>query len=188
MKKCYIYMLTNTNNGKRYIGSSINPKRRFIQHKSDYKYRKLGNPMYKDMEKGDKFKMDIIYETTIENRYIDETRFQKELNPEYNINYATYSEEKHKEWTEANKEKSNEYSKNYKRKYRKERKWQSDSLEYRRQHYDAINEKRREKRNKKCLYNGEVMTVGALEHRLQRSGFKKYASIINKAVEDYNRR
>ena len=37
MKQCYIYVIFNKNNIPIYVGRSVNPKQRFIQHKYDGK-------------------------------------------------------------------------------------------------------------------------------------------------------
>ena len=41
---CGIYMLLNTKNGKRYVGSSINIRKRLWEHRALLRHNKHGNP------------------------------------------------------------------------------------------------------------------------------------------------
>ena len=77
-----IYMITCIANRKRYIGQSIDIKRRFSQHK-----RKPPQQMREDFEKYgvDAFKFEILEECASNELDKKETAYMNELQPEYNI-------------------------------------------------------------------------------------------------------
>ena len=77
-----IYMITCLANSKRYIGQSIDIKRRFSQHR-----RKPPNQMLADFEQYgvDAFKFEILEECAANELDKKETAYMNELQPEYNI-------------------------------------------------------------------------------------------------------
>ena len=77
-----IYMITCLANSKRYIGQSIDIKRRFSQHR-----RKPSNQMLADFEQYglDAFKFEILEECAANELDKKETAYMNELQPEYNI-------------------------------------------------------------------------------------------------------
>lgn len=77
-----IYMITCLANSKRYIGQSIDIKRRFSQHR-----RKPPNQMLEDFERHgvDAFKFEILEECAANELDKKETAYMNELQPEYNI-------------------------------------------------------------------------------------------------------
>lgn len=77
-----IYMITCLVNSKRYIGQSIDIKRRFSQHR-----RKPPNQMLEDFEQYgvDAFKFEILEECAANELDKKETAYMNELQPEYNI-------------------------------------------------------------------------------------------------------
>ena len=77
-----IYQITCTVNGKRYVGQSIDIKRRFNQHK-----RKPPDGMREDFELYgvDKFKFEVLEECAPENLTAREDFYLDTLKPEYNI-------------------------------------------------------------------------------------------------------
>ena len=89
--KCGIYLLTNTLNGKRYIGSSINLGRRLSFYYSDTHMRHVLQRstmlIYLSILKyGIKsFRLDIVEYCDISILHQRETYYIEKLNPEYNI-------------------------------------------------------------------------------------------------------
>ena len=77
-----IYMITCTANGKRYIGQSIDIKRRFGQHR-----RNPPHQMREDFERYgvDAFSFEIMEECAPELLDEKETTYMNEFQPEYNI-------------------------------------------------------------------------------------------------------
>ena len=77
-----IYQITCMANGKRYIGQSIDIKRRFNQHR-----RKPPYQMREDLERFgiDAFKFEILEECAPNELDKKETAYMNELQPEYNI-------------------------------------------------------------------------------------------------------
>lgn len=57
-----------------------------------------------------------------------------------------------------------EYEKEYREKYKEEKK------QYDNQYYEAHKEEKKQYKNQKCLYNGEILTLSALQQRFSRKG------------------
>lgn len=86
--KCGIYMLLNTTNGKRYIGSSINLRTRLWKHRSLLRHNKHDNPHLQNAWNKygeDSFVYSIIELCDVENRFHREQFYVDNLAPEYNI-------------------------------------------------------------------------------------------------------
>ena len=148
MKISALYKIINTVTGDFYIGSSKNVKRRWAVHKCQSVWNRYpNNPMYLDMRKygTDKFSFQILEEVEIEQLKEMEQQFIETLKPTYNRNRADgWDVERYKEWQEEYRktDKSKEYQKQY-------------QLEY---------------ENQLCLYNGQIITLGALRKSLKRRG------------------
>lgn len=91
---CGIYRITNTINGKVYIGSSVDVRGRFNSHKSDLKLNKHGNSRLQRAwnKYGEQaFVFEIIEECapdtvrSIEQRYLDELFLKHDRNTFYNL-------------------------------------------------------------------------------------------------------
>lgn len=85
---CGIYMLLNTKNGKRYIGSSVNIRKRLNIHRSLLKHNKhdnkhLQNAWNKYGEKA--FNYSILEKCNEDERFIREQFYVDTIHPEYNI-------------------------------------------------------------------------------------------------------
>lgn len=76
----YIYKLTNTINGKIYIGKTNNPKRRLIQHKS-LSNKNNGYYIHNAISKYgiSNFNFDILYETDLEEDCLEKEMFYIDL-------------------------------------------------------------------------------------------------------------
>lgn len=85
---CAVYMIINTKNGKRYIGSSKNVRNRLWGHRANLRHNKHYNHLLQDdwNEYGENsFEYSIIEICTIENKFDREQYYVQTLNPEYNI-------------------------------------------------------------------------------------------------------
>lgn len=138
-----VYKIMNTVTGDFYIGSSIDVKRRWREHKRPSTWKKKPNsPMYQDMQKYgvDKFRFQILcpvmtdYLTQVEQELIDM------IQPAYNKNKAKVMESYKK------------YMKEYRKEYYKE---------YMKEYFSQL-----------CFYNDKTLTLGALTQRLKKQGIK----------------
>lgn len=85
---CGIYMLLNTKNGKRYVGSSINIRKRLWEHRALLRHNKHGNPHLQNAwnKYGENFFEYSVLEKCDEDiRFIREQFYVDTLHPEYNI-------------------------------------------------------------------------------------------------------
>ena len=88
LEVCGIYMLLNTTNGKRYVGSSINIKKRLWEHRANLRHnhhdnQHLQNAWNKYGEKS--FDYSILEICSPEQRFSREQFYVNTLHPEYNI-------------------------------------------------------------------------------------------------------
>ena len=162
-----VYKITNTVTGDFYIGSSKNVKLRWAQHKCQYVWKKCpNNPMYIDMQKYglDKFDFQVIAEVEAGSLKETEQQFIETLKPTYNNNRANGLDiERHKE---------------YQKEYKKTDKYKKFQKQY---------------HNQLCYYNGETITLNALQKRFLRKGIehptieaKKYLIKNNNPIEFYD--
>lgn len=151
-KACGVYKIENTITGDFYIGSSIDVKRRWREHKRPSVWNRYSkHPLYSDMQKYgvDKFDFQILAEVEIEQLKETEQEFIEMLKPTYNnINAKGWDVKRYKEHRK-------EYYKEY-------------------QYSDKYKEHRKEYRNQLCSYNGETLTLNALSARFQRAGVEHY--------------
>ena len=147
-----IYKITNTVTGDFYIGSSKDVKRRWANHKCQSTWKKHpNNPMYIDMQNYgvDKFELQILAEIEVDKLKETEQRFIELLKPTYNnINANGCNVERYKEYQK-------DYQKEYQKEYRKTDKCKAYQKEY---------------QNQLCCYNGETITLCALQTRFRRKG------------------
>ena len=141
-----IYKIVNTITGDFYIGSSKDVKRRWVEHKCPSTWKNNPNKqLYKDMQKYsvDKFEFQVVQVVEPEHLKETEQQFIETLKPTYNSNRANgWDIERHKE---TRRKDSKEFRETHK--------------EYHKQ-YD----------NQQCLYNGQIITLGALRKSLKRRG------------------
>ena len=152
MKISGIYRITNTITGDFYIGSSNDVKRRWNEHKCKSKWNEQpNNQMYIDMRKHgvDKFVFEIIEEVEENKLKEAEQQFIETLQPSYNQMNA-------KGW---NIERYKEYRKEYMKEYQKSDK----GKESKRKANNKYN-------NQLCFYNGQTLTLNALQKRFKRKG------------------
>lgn len=155
-----IYKFLNENNEVIYIGSTINLYRRMAGHnacikagsdhgrKQDF-YKFLNEEFYK-----------IEFEI-VDNYREKEQLLIEELHPVFNLIRATT-------YLGVRKNRNSKYNKQYREKYK-------DRVSFcKKQWYEKnkkkMMEKSKEKRNRKCLYNGEVLSFRALCYRLKNQG------------------
>lgn len=109
-----VYKIINTITNDFYIGSSKNVKRRWLEHKRPYIWKKnQNNPMYMDMQNYgvDKFEFEILAEAEIEQLKETEQEFIETLKHTYNSNRAKGLDiERYKEYQ---KEYQKEFYKEY---------------------------------------------------------------------------
>ena len=144
MKIIGIYKITNIITGDFYIGSSNDVKRRWAQHKRQSAWNKQpNNQLYQDMRKYgvEKFVFEVLEEVEEGSLKEKEQKFIETLKPTYNNRNANGLD------IERCKKYQKEYQKTDKRKkYNKE--------------YD----------NQLCCYNGQTLTLRALQKRFWRKG------------------
>lgn len=170
-KACGVYKIENTITGDFYIGSSIDVKRRWREHKRPSRWKANPNSqLYKDMKKYgvDKFDFQILTEVEPEQLKETEQQFIEMLKPTYNNynakgldveRYKEHLKEYSKEYHKSDKYK--EYNKEYIKEYQKSDKYK----EYKKEHD-------KEYQNKLCSYNGETLTLHALSIRFHRVGIE----------------
>ena len=154
-----VYQIVNLVTRECYIGSSRNIERRWLSHRRPSTWKRCTNsPLYLDFQKYglEKFSFEIVEETTNlrerEQYYIDL------LKPAYNnIRANGIDIEKRKEAARkaARKYQQTEKGKAVHRKYQQTEKGKEAS----RKHYSQL-----------CSYNGETLTLKALEMRFRRHG------------------
>lgn len=184
-----VYKIVNTVTGDFYIGSSADVKRRWGEHRRLSTWKQHPNsPMYKAMQEYgvDKFKFQILVPVMEEYLTQVEQEFIELLKPTYNNNNAKGLDT---ERDKASRRKAtmkyyhSDKGKEYKIKYNRSEKGKEASRKY--YHSDKGREVRKKYYNRLCLYNGETLTLSALESRFRRAGIshpvlesKKY--LINK--------
>ena len=151
-----VYKITNIVTGDFYIGSSIDVKRRWREHKRPSVWNRYSkHPLYSDMQKYgvDKFDFQILAEVEIEQLKETEQEFIEMLKPTYNnINAKGWDAKRYKE---------------HRKEYYKEYQYSDKYKEHRKEYY-------KEYHNQLCSYNGETLTLNALSARFQRAGVEHY--------------
>ena len=168
MKISGIYKITNTVTGDFYIGSSKNINKRWVNHKCPSTWKRYSNnPMYLDMQRYgiDKFEFQVIEEVEEGSLKDAEQQVIENLQPTYNSNNANgwdfeRYKEYHKEYNKSDKGKESQ------KKYQKSDKGKESQKK-------AVNKYQ----NQLCSYNGETITLHALQMRFKRQG------IINPTAE-----
>ena len=163
-----IYKITNIITGDFYIGSSKDIKLRWYIHKTPYTIKQHPNvKLYKAMAQygRDNFTIEVIEETN--NLREREQYWIEYLKPVYNDRHADG----------YNIERKKESMRRASRKYHRTHKCSAETLA-----------KKRAYRSRLCLYNGETLTLNALNLRFRRQGIvnpmleaKKYL------IEDYSK-
>ena len=152
-----VYKITNNITGDFYIGSSKDIKLRWYIHKSPYTIKQHPNvKLYKAMTQygRDNFTIDIIEETN--NLREREQYWIEYLKPVYNDRHADgYNIERKKESMRRGS-----------RKYHRTHQCSAETLANKKAYLSRL-----------CLYNGETLTLNALNLRLRRQG------IVNPMLE-----
>ena len=150
MKISGIYKITNTVTNDFYIGSSKNVKLRWANHKYPSTWNKCpSNPMYLDIQKYglDNFEFQILAEVEADSLKETEQKFIEMLKPTYNSNNAKGLN------IERQKKSNKEYEKTDKRK--------KSHKKAQKKYYNQL-----------CYYNGENLTLNALQARFSRAGIE----------------
>ena len=143
-----IYKITNKITGDFYIGSSKDVKLRLAVHKCKSTWKNYPNKqLYQDMQKYgvDKFEFEILEEVEADSLKEKEQYFIETLKPTYNSNRANGFD------FERRKKYNKEYQKSDKGK---------------KAHRKAQNKYG----NRLCFYNGQTLTLNALQNRFWRQG------------------
>ena len=166
-----VYKVVNTVTGDFYIGSSVDVKRRWSEHKRTSKWNERPNSMLYKAMKGygiDKFSFQIL--AMVEPEYLKqvEQEFIDMLKPEYNNNNAKgFNVEREKE-----RHKSSKY-KMIKKEYQKTDKGK-----------EVLRKGWKKYMNKMCFYNGETLTLNALRCRFYRAGIEhSFSEAIKYLIE-----
>lgn len=163
-----VYKITCTITGDFYIGSSVNVKTRWAEHKrpSTWKHNPK-NKLYKAMQKyGIKaFSFEILAECPPERLRRKEQEAIETLRPTYNSHDAFVTEESHRQ-------KHNSYerdwnAKNKDRKSARNRRYNESHRAYKNAHNALYN---KSYLNHRCLYKGEELTLNGLVSRFKRQG------------------
>lgn len=157
-----VYKITNNITGDCYIGSSCNIRKRWRSHRSPAAWANLPNSkLYQDMAQYglNNFTFEIIEIT--DNRVEREQYWISQLSPKYNSYRALRTEEERlsemKEYYESHKPEYLARKKEYYKAHREEILPQKNAYQ-------------KEYCNRKCLYNGEILTLNTLSARFRRQG------------------
>lgn len=173
-----VYKIVNTVTGDFYVGSSMDVKRRWRQHKWSPTWERHPNSkLYKDMKKYgvDKFRFQILAPVMEEYLKQVEQEFIELLHPTYNSNRANGWD------VEREKERKKKYRqtgkyKEYKKKWNQSEKGKESKKKWRQtEKGKEANRKQARKDMKKysnqlCSYNGETLTLNTLSARFLRAG------------------
>ena len=163
MKISGVYKITNTITNDFYIGSSNNVKRRWAEHKCPSTWKRFpNNQLYLDMQKFgvDKFDFEILEEVEEEHLKEKEQQFIETLKPAYNDRNANGLDiERHKE-CKKEYQKSDKY-KEYQKEYRQSEKCKESKRKSAKKYHNQL-----------CYYNGETLTLHALDTRFRRAGIE----------------
>ena len=143
-----VYQIRNKVTGERYVGSSVDVKRRWTQHMRPSVWKKQPNSKrYKDTQEYglDNFMFAILKHVEPEYLKQVEQEFIEMLKPAYNSNRANgWDVEKQKAQKKA---------------YSQSEKYKAQKKEYQKIYYNQL-----------CSYNGETLTLDALRVRFSRTG------------------
>ena len=185
-----VYKITNTITGDFYIGSSKNIKSRWKNHKCQSTWNEHpNNPMYQDMMKYslDKFEFQILAEVEEDKLKEKEQEFIEKLKPTYNNYYAKgcdierckeYQKEYQKEYKKSDKYKE------YQKEYKKSDKYKEYQKEYKKS--DKFKEYQKKYQSQLCFYNGQTLTLNALQKRFRRQGLSNPTEEAKKYIKNNN--
>ena len=183
-----VYQIVNRVTGERYLGSSVNVKDRWADHKCPGLWKKYpNNKLYHAFQEYGIDKFEFLIIATVKPEYLKqvEQEFIELLNPVYNQKNAKgLNVERIKETRKNyhNKYSHTEKGKEIHRKSMKKYSHTEKGKEYRKNY-------NRKYQRQLCLYDGEELTFSTLRMRLSRKGIinpaqeaKKY--LINKKGEN----
>ena len=164
-----VYQIVNRVTGEQYVGSSMNVKDRWANHKSPGLWKKYpNNKLYQAFQEYGIDKFEFLIIATAKPEYLKqvEQEFIELLNPVYNQKNAKgLNVERNKETRKNyyNKYKQTEKGKEVHRKSMKKYSQTEKGKEYRKNY-------NREYQRQLCLYDGDELTFQALTMRLRRKG------------------
>lgn len=147
-----VYKIVNTVTGDFYIGSSVDVKKRWKDHKLTSTWKNRPNMLlYKAMQEYGRecFSFEILEEVEPESLRQAEQKFIDIMNP-------TYNDRNSKGW---NVERRNNSIRKSHKKYRQSEKGKET-------HRKSV----KKYNNQLCEYNGETLTLDALRHRFRKAG------------------
>lgn len=179
-----VYQIVNRVTGEQYVGSSVNVKDRWANHKCPYLWKKYpNNKLYQAFQEYGIDKFEFLIITTAKPEYLKqvEQKFIELLNPVYNQKNAKGLN------VECNKENKKKYynkysqTEKYKEAHRKSMKKynQTEKGKEYRKNYNRVYQRQL------CLYDGEELTFQALIMRLSRKGIINPTQEAKKYLTNY---
>lgn len=180
MKISGVYEIVNIITGDLYIGSTVDLKRRKIQHLCESTWRKNPNKqLYKDIKQYGKnnFLFKPIWLCNPEELKKYEQLAIEKYRPQYNIRDA-YTRLSKEEYQKKYRKEKADSIKQYHKQYEKEH---ADSIkQYQKQWYkenaDSIKQQKKQYNkqydNQQCLYENELLSLCALKTRFARKGIE----------------
>lgn len=186
-----VYQIINTVTGDRYVGSSRDVNRRYLEHRRPSRWDTYSNnPLYQDMQKYglENFRFQILAPVMEEYLKQVEQEFIEMLNPTYNqvnaygidiekdkaanrrYNQSDKRKEASKRWRQS--EKGKEYEKEYGKMYRQTEKGKA-SAKARQEKYrqtEKCKETRKKYYSQLCNYNGKTLTLKSLINHFYKAG------------------
>ena len=144
-----VYLIRNTITNDCYVGSSVDVKRRWANHKSPSKWKQRPNSLlYKAFQKYElsNFTFEILEECNKSQLFIREQYYINKLSPTYNTNRAFQTEEEYKvknseltrQWYQAHKEQHKELAKKWKQTHKEH--YYNTNKQWRESHREQRNE------------------------------------------------
>lgn len=198
-KSSGVYWILDENNVVVYVGSSNNLYKRMSYHRGDICNGGLNHGLIKkslyQFLQSNQFTVEFQLEEDylqLEQELIEKynpkfnqvrayTGILSEYRPDYEKLYREKYKEERKQWFQEHKEEKKQYDKQYRDSHKEESKQyrkqyyelhKEEIKQYYETHIEEIKQKDKQYYNQKCLYNGEILNLGALKARFQRQGIE----------------
>ena len=199
MKISGVYKIVNITTGDCYIGSTVDLKKRKIQHFCESVWKQEPNKqLYKDMKQygKDSFLFQPIWFCKPEELKKYEQIAIDKYKPTYNVRASftgltkqQYKQQYQPQYRKENADAIKQYQQQYQQQYRKENadaikqynkqyyKENADAIkQYKQQYYkenaDAIKQHQQQYYKRQCLYKGEILSLCALRNRFIKKGIQ----------------